>query len=204
MGKAIRGLPETSALIGADDTSGSIGAYIARQRALRGISLEELALLTRIPRRSLERLESGAFDADPDGFVRGFVRTVSIAIGLDPDDTVTRMLVEPDPRGKRSRIPNFSTAAGFLLLLCLIALGAAILWTLAGVRPGDLAEASDAPETGRVRPTRFASSPSHGASFPRRRFPAPNPSARSRLPNANSGAAERASLPGWPRSTPKP
>jgi hypothetical protein len=151
MGKAIGGLPETSALIGGENASGSIGAYIARQRKLRGISLEELEVLTRIPRRSLERLESGAFDAEPDGFVRGFVRTVSVAIGLDPDDTVTRMLVEPDPRGKRNRIPNLSNAAGFLLLLCLIAIGAAVLWTLAGARPGELAGASMAPETGRVR-----------------------------------------------------
>jgi hypothetical protein len=151
MGKAIGGLPETSALIGEADASGSIGAYIARQRKLRGISLEELEILTRIPRRSLERLESGAFDAEPDGFVRGFVRTVSVAIGLDPDDTVTRMLVEPDPRGKRRRIPGLSAAAGLFLLLCLIAFGAAVLWTLAGGRPGELAEASGGPETGRVR-----------------------------------------------------
>ncbi len=151
MGKAIGGLPETPALSGGGEASDSIGAYIARQRKLRGISLEELEVLTRIPRRSLERLESGAFDAEPDGFVRGFVRTVSVAIGLDPDDTVTRMLVEPDPRGKRNRIPNLSAAAGFLLLVCTIALGAAILWTLAGARPGQLAEVSVAPETGRVR-----------------------------------------------------
>ena len=151
MGKAIGGLPETPALIGDEDASGSIGAYIARQRKLRGISLEDLEVLTRIPRRSLERLESGAFDAEPDGFVRGFVRTVSVAIGLDPDDTVTRMLVEPDSRGKRSRFSNLSTVAGFLLVVCMIALGAAVLWTLAGARPGELAEASVVPETGRVR-----------------------------------------------------
>lgn len=151
MGKAIGGLPETPALIGGEEASGSIGAYIARQRKLRGISLEQLELLTRIPRRSLERLESGAFDAEPDGFVRGFVRTVSVAIGLDPDDTVTRMLVEPDPRRKRSRIRSLSAAAGFFLPVCLIALGAAILWMLVGVRPGRLTEVSVAPETRRVR-----------------------------------------------------
>ena len=87
----------------------------------------------------------------PDGFVRGFVRTVSIAIGLDPDDTVTRMLAEPDPRRKKSRIPNFSTAAAFLLLVLLVALGAGILWTLAGVRPGQLGEVSVASEARRVR-----------------------------------------------------
>ena len=151
MGKAISGLPETPALSGGEGASDSIGAYIARQRKLRGISLEELEVMTRIPRRSLERLESGAFDAEPDGFVRGFVRTVSVAIGLDPDDTVTRMLVEPDPSGKRRPIPNLSAAAGFLLLVCTLALGAAILWTLVGARPGQLAEVSVAPETGRVR-----------------------------------------------------
>jgi len=138
-------------LSGGEEASDSIGAYIARQRRLRGISLEELEALTHIPRRSLERLESGVFDAEPDGFVRGFVRTVSAAIGLDPDDTVTRMLAEPDPRRKKSRIRSLSAAAGFLLLVALIALSAAILWNLAGSPPRLFAEASMAPATQRVR-----------------------------------------------------
>jgi len=151
MGRAIGGLPETPALSAEEQASGSIGAYIARQRRLRGISLEELEVLTRIPRRSLERLEAGAFDAAPDGFVRGFVRTVSIAIGLDPDDTVTRMLTEPDPSKKKSRIPNLSAAAALLLVVCLFALGAGILWTLVGARVGRLEEVAVVSETRRVR-----------------------------------------------------
>ncbi len=73
----------------------SIGAYLARQRELRKISLDDLTRITQIPRRSLERLESGAFDRNPDGFTRGFVRTVAEALGLDPADTVARMLEEP-------------------------------------------------------------------------------------------------------------
>lgn len=73
-----------------------IGRYIAQQRVLRGIDLDELAARTRIPRRSLERLEAGAFDHTPDGFSRGFVRTVAEAIGLDPDEAVARMRVEPE------------------------------------------------------------------------------------------------------------
>ncbi len=73
----------------------SIGSYLRRQRELRGISVEELANLTRIPLRSLQRLESGSFDNDVDGFVRGFVRTVAAGLGLDPDDTISRMLSEP-------------------------------------------------------------------------------------------------------------
>jgi cytoskeletal protein RodZ len=151
MGRSIGGLPETPALIAGGEDPGSIGAYIARQRRLRGISLEELEALTRIPRRSLERLEAGAFDSEPDGFVRGFVRTVSIAIGLDPDDTVTRMLAEPDPRRMKRRIPSLSAAAASLLLVCLVALGAGAVWTLVGARTGQLAEVSPAPEDRRVR-----------------------------------------------------
>lgn len=71
-----------------------IGAYLARQRQLRGISPEELASQMRIPLRSLQRLEAGAFDSEPDGFARGFVRTVAIALGLPPDETLARMRPE--------------------------------------------------------------------------------------------------------------
>jgi hypothetical protein len=73
-----------------------IGAYLTRQRQLRGIALDDLARQTRIPVRSLQRLEAGAFDQDPDGFARGFVRTVAIALGLPPDETIARMLPEAD------------------------------------------------------------------------------------------------------------
>ncbi len=104
MGREIRGVPETPALTGgagtqpegpARDREISIGAYLARQRRLRGISVDELAELTKIPTRSIERMESGAFDGDPDGFVRGFVRAIAVALGLDPEEAVMRMLGEP-------------------------------------------------------------------------------------------------------------
>lgn len=72
-----------------------IGAYLATQRRLRGISLTDVCSQTHIPLRSLERLEAGAFDTIDDGFVRGFVRTVAIALGLDLDDTLSRMSREP-------------------------------------------------------------------------------------------------------------
>ena len=74
-----------------------IGEYLRRQRVLRGMSTEELASITRIPLRSLERLEGGQFDGETDGFVRGFVRTVANALGLDADDAISRMLHEPQP-----------------------------------------------------------------------------------------------------------
>jgi hypothetical protein len=80
----------------------SIGAYLASQRELRGISIEELAAQTRIPLRSLQRMEAGVFDDEIDGFVRGFVHTVAAALGLDPEDAVARTLVEPDGSERRA------------------------------------------------------------------------------------------------------
>jgi len=73
----------------------SVGQYLANQRRLRRISLEELSERTRIPRRNLERLESGAFDTTADGFTRGFVRTVAEALGLDANEAVMRLVDEP-------------------------------------------------------------------------------------------------------------
>lgn len=103
----------------------SIGEYLARERELRGISLDELAESTRIPLRSLERLEAGAFDRDPDGFARGFVRTVAEALGLEPDQTVIRMLPEPASRAARAQVPQSRA----LLLALLAALTAvAVPW----------------------------------------------------------------------------
>ena len=77
-----------------------IGAYLSQQRRLRGIALAELADQIRIPVRSLERLEKGAFDTTADGFARGFVRTVAEALGLDTDTVVSRMLSEPEDTGR--------------------------------------------------------------------------------------------------------
>jgi Helix-turn-helix domain len=91
---------ETDAAPAASDGF-SIGAYLASQRRLRGLSLDELEGMTRVPRRSLARLEAGAFDRQQDAFVRGFVRTVAVAIGLDPADTLVRMLAEASGGPKR-------------------------------------------------------------------------------------------------------
>ena len=92
MGQEIRGIPQSSSVTGpagsAVDSTDSIGRYLARQRRLRGVSLDDLAAQTCIPRRSLERLEDGAFDRQADGFVRGFVRTVAAALGLDAEEAV--------------------------------------------------------------------------------------------------------------------
>ncbi len=149
MGKAIGGVPRAVALSeepGGEGRRGappsasrgpeSIGAYLARQRELRGISLEEVEALTHIPRRSLERLEAGLHDRDPDGFVRGFVRTVSEAIGLDAEDTVARMLAEPSAEGAARHL-----SAGRVGLVLAVAGGIA----LAGVLMPEVLRLREAP-----------------------------------------------------------
>jgi len=129
MGQALRGGPEGPALSVGAEGAERIGAYLARQRKLRGVSLDELESLTRIPKRSLERLESGVFDDDRDAFVRSFVRTVALALGLDAADAVARMLPEYEARkraaGRLGR-PGVATlafaAAAILVAGCVYAL----------------------------------------------------------------------------------
>jgi cytoskeletal protein RodZ len=130
MGTEVRSVPETTPL---DAAETSIGRYLARQRELRGISLDELALRTKIPIRSLTRLESGAFDAKPDGFARGFVRTVAVALGLDADEAVTRLLAEPRAdvsASAGSSRPLLAAAAAAALAL----IAAGVVWRAAASR----------------------------------------------------------------------
>ncbi len=114
-----------SELATADDSelgAESIGRFLSRERRIREIGLDELSALTRLPLRSLERLESGAMDGESDGFTRGLVRTVAEALGLSVDDTLARMLPEarrrPEPRrilprlGVLRAVPLFAWLAG--------------------------------------------------------------------------------------------
>ncbi len=100
-----------------------IGAYLAAQRRLRGITMQELALQTRIPLRSLERLEAGSFDANIDGFVRGFVRTVAEALGLDPEESVARTRSEPGDDSGAGPGPHLSLRRVFLTVAFIVAAG---------------------------------------------------------------------------------
>lgn len=130
MEQAERRVPEDAALASRERAE-PIGAFLARQRVLRGITLEQLAETTRIPIRALARLEAGVFDAEPDGFARGFVRTVAVALGLPPDETVARMLPEPGAdarqRGRLGVWLRRGLAAAGIAFAVLLG-----IWTVAG------------------------------------------------------------------------
>jgi hypothetical protein len=143
MGKAIGGLPEAAPLAAPaeGEESFALGSWLTRQRELRGISREELSALTRLPMRSLERLESGAFDGQQDGFVRGFVRTVAVAIGLDPDDAVARLLAEPAARPRQRGLDPRRVAVAAVGVLGALAFCAALVgWVQAPPDPSEAAE----------------------------------------------------------------
>jgi cytoskeletal protein RodZ len=67
------------------------GNRLREEREARAISLRQLADKTKIPERSLERLESGRWSELPaDVFVRGFVKSYARCVGLDADDMLRR------------------------------------------------------------------------------------------------------------------
>lgn len=62
---------------------------------MRGVSLEEIAVATRISTRFLEALEKEQWSELPGGvFNRGFIRSVSKYLGLDEDDMVAEYALE--------------------------------------------------------------------------------------------------------------
>jgi transcriptional regulator with XRE-family HTH domain len=70
------------------------GGYIREQRQRRGLSIEQLAVATKIPASSLRLLENDDFGALPGPvFVKGFLRCCTRALGL-PSETVMELLYE--------------------------------------------------------------------------------------------------------------
>ncbi len=64
----------------------SPGRYIKEQRKRQGMSIDQLAAATKIPRSSLELLESDRHESLPGPvFVKGFLRCCSRALGLEAE-----------------------------------------------------------------------------------------------------------------------
>lgn len=71
-----------------------LGARLKQARELKGISLKEIAIRTKISAVALEALERNDFTRLPGGiFGRAFVRAYAIEIDLDPEATVADFLV---------------------------------------------------------------------------------------------------------------
>lgn len=87
------------------------GEHLKREREMRGVSLDEICVATRISTRFLEALESEHWEVLPGGvFNRGFVRAVSRFLGLDEEGMVAEYAMamseqNPAPAWSRPPIP---------------------------------------------------------------------------------------------------
>ncbi|HVA94137.1 MAG TPA: RodZ domain-containing protein [Candidatus Dormibacteraeota bacterium] len=70
-------------------TKRTFGENLKREREMRGVTLEEISVATRIATRFLQAIENEQWDQLPGGvFNRGFVRAVAHYLGLDEENVV--------------------------------------------------------------------------------------------------------------------
>jgi transcriptional regulator with XRE-family HTH domain len=99
--------PEEQSPEGIDDAP-SPGGYIREQRKRRGMSLEQLAAATKIPRESIELLEDDRYEALPGTvFVKGFLRCCARALGVNPE-AVMELLYERERAALQARRRSYS------------------------------------------------------------------------------------------------
>jgi len=80
------------------DPRTSLAIWLRTGRAEKGLSLDDVARITKIQLKTLERLEAGTADGLPaDVFVRGFVRSYARCVGLDEDEALKRYQQCNDP-----------------------------------------------------------------------------------------------------------
>ena len=72
-----------------EQSVGSFGERLRREREMRGISLDEIATATKISSRNLRALEEEKFNQLPGGiFNKGFVRAYAKFLGIDEEQMV--------------------------------------------------------------------------------------------------------------------
>lgn len=144
----------------------AVGAYLREQRERRGISLDEVSRLTRVPTRYLEALEASRFEELPAPvFVRGFVRAYCQALGEPPEHALARLPSGEETGPPRGRIPeparvrtarpaaetpaaaarSRARPAVAVSLVLLVVLGVALVSLTTVVRPPDQRRAADLP-----------------------------------------------------------
>ncbi len=93
---------------GAGDALNTFGAWLKRNRELRGLKLSEVATVTRLPERIVAALEADDFAALQDRAHALLVaRACAAAIGLDPEDTALRLEEELGPAAHPARPKRF-------------------------------------------------------------------------------------------------
>ena len=84
----------------------SVGAKLRAARLSQGMTVEEIAQITKLPKGSLELLENDDYNALPAlVFIRGFVRSYARTVGLNGDELVRQLPhqqgLSPEPMQER-------------------------------------------------------------------------------------------------------
>ncbi|MCC7365772.1 MAG: helix-turn-helix domain-containing protein [Dehalococcoidia bacterium] len=88
---------------------GELGTWLVRSREARGLTLEDAERDTRISRRYLLALETEQFDVIPAPvYARGFLRSYSQYLGLDPQEMLALFPREDEYDGASARQPRAS------------------------------------------------------------------------------------------------
>lgn len=86
---------------------GELGSLLTRAREARGLTLEDAERDTRISRRYLQALESEQFEVIPAPvYARGFLRSYSQYLGIDPQEALAMFPREDDPDYQRAADAN--------------------------------------------------------------------------------------------------
>lgn len=84
-----------------ENSLGAFGERMQREREMRGVTLDEISVVTKIGTRSLKALEEEDFDKLPGGiFNKGFVRAYARYLGIDPDEAVADYLAAVEGRNR--------------------------------------------------------------------------------------------------------
>ena len=129
-------LLETGANILKERQKLTVGAYLSQERKRKDISLADVSKVTRIAVQYLEALDRDEFQALPASiFVRGFLRTYAVQIGLDPKEVLRiyegqmSSLAEPEFERAASR-KKAEPLVKYVSTLFLIALGVGLVFFL--------------------------------------------------------------------------
>lgn len=127
--------PPAAAACGGPAAGETFGQYLARERELRGFSLQQVSDTTRIPGGNLKALEVDDLARLPARvFVLGYIRAYAHAIGLSPDEAVLRYEEQaqksdpPPEEGGPARSRKGKVVAA--LAVVALAAGSAAAWLL--------------------------------------------------------------------------
>jgi cytoskeleton protein RodZ len=185
----------------------TVGERLREARERQKVSLHAIAEKTNISVRFLDAIEKNQFEKLPGGiFLRGFIRSYAVQVGLDPDATVAQFLAdEPTFREETDDRPVRSgdgPSMGVLVLagLALVTATLGLIYFFApdwlGLRSATFGPAADAPSSVVAEAGATGTKPTPLASAPVQ----PPPATPTSAPAATAPAVASSSTPAPPKS----